>query len=117
MLLIHRVQSSSSFPSAHVFPGGNIEEQDGALPDTGLKRHQDSLPYRNAALRELFEETGIVLAKNGETGQPLELKTREILNGRHAVYYGNVKFQTWLTHRANQHTNDKERYVKPDTGK
>ncbi|RMD39371.1 hypothetical protein DV735_g5760, partial [Chaetothyriales sp. CBS 134920] len=32
VLLLHRKQTSSAFPSAHVFPGGNLDASDGELP-------------------------------------------------------------------------------------
>lgn len=51
ILMLHRVSTSSSFPSAHVFPGGNLSEfQDGTIPPPGdARRHEDSMPYRCVA--------------------------------------------------------------------
>lgn len=63
VLLLHRVQTSSSFPSAHVFPGGNCEAfHDGELAGDS-ERHADGAVYRWAGVRECFEESGILLAK------------------------------------------------------
>lgn len=65
MLLLHRVQTSTSFPSAHVFPGGNLSpfhEPPLPAPDRP-EHHQDSPAYRLAAIRETFEESGILLAR------------------------------------------------------
>lgn len=62
------MQASNSFPSAHVFPGGHISsfhEPDfppSTLSSDDPEYHQDSLPYRLAAIRETFEESGILLA-------------------------------------------------------
>lgn len=107
--MIHRVETSSSFPSAHVFPGGNVDPQDGTLPDAGLERHKDSLPYRRAAIRELFEESGILLAKLRGSDQPLKVTGRDIARGRRKIRKGDVKFETWLGHMANTHSKGKER--------
>lgn len=50
VLLLHRVHTSSAFPSAHVFPGGNLSafhDIDGDFPLPGdVARHEDSLTYR-----------------------------------------------------------------------
>ncbi|KUI70653.1 Putative nudix hydrolase 7 [Cytospora mali] len=62
VLLLHRVHTSTSFPSAHVFPGGNLSpfHEPPLLPQD---HHRDSLAYRLAAIRETFEESGILLAR------------------------------------------------------
>ncbi|ROT39507.1 hypothetical protein SODALDRAFT_377462 [Sodiomyces alkalinus F11] len=64
VLLLHRVKTSKSFASAHVFPGGNLDSyQDGTIPPAdSLERHQDGPAYRLGAIRECFEESGILLA-------------------------------------------------------
>ncbi|KAI9653697.1 MAG: hypothetical protein M1831_005725 [Alyxoria varia] len=95
ILLLHRVRSSSSFPSAHVFPGGNVDEfHDG---DEGLydseKRHEDGPAYRKAATRETFEESGILLAKDVEIGD------RERNEGRKRVHAREMRFGEWLNGR------------------
>lgn len=74
VLLLHRYKTSSAFPSAHVFPGGNLDPSDGKLPedDTDPARHLDSIAYRTGAIRELFEEAGVLLARESSTpDQPL----------------------------------------------
>jgi 8-oxo-dGTP pyrophosphatase MutT (NUDIX family) len=99
ILLLHRVQTSSVFPSAHVFPGGNIStQQDGPVP--GLedpRRHADGAAYRLAAIRECFEESGILLAKEtGRSGLLVNVDGREIERARHAVHQGALDFRTWV---------------------
>ena len=102
ILLLHRVQTSSSFPSAHVFPGGTLSaKHDGEIPapDSPL-RHEDGEAYRLAAIRETFEESGILLAKNKKTGRLLtELGDEEREEGRKAVHGGKVKFTEWLAEK------------------
>lgn len=97
ILLLHRVQTSSSFPSAHVFPGGNISEQDGECPPAGdPKRHDEAVYYRRAAIRELFEESGILLARDLTTGQMITLDEAEREKGRQAIHRQEITFIEWL---------------------
>lgn len=118
VLLIHRVQTSSSFPSAHVFPGGNVDQQDGAVPDTGIARHKDSLPYRCAALREVFEESGILLAKVHDSEEPLNISSKDMTRGRQLVHQKEVRFKTWLHHRRKSIQKGRtSATVVPDVGK
>ncbi|KAI1485305.1 hypothetical protein F5X96DRAFT_660550 [Biscogniauxia mediterranea] len=99
VLLLHRVSTSSAFPSAHVFPGGNLSDfHDGAVPPPGDgRRHEDSLPYRLGAIRETFEESGILLArKGGPDGPLLELPAEARERARKAIYQNEVRFVDWL---------------------
>ncbi|TGJ83289.1 hypothetical protein E0Z10_g5490 [Xylaria hypoxylon] len=99
VLLLHRVKTSTSFASAHVFPGGNLSDfHDGTLPPPGdAKRHEDSLAYRLGAIRETFEESGILLVrKGGKAGPLLNLPTSERDKARKAIYEGNISFGKWL---------------------
>ncbi|KAI7321929.1 hypothetical protein KC315_g8981, partial [Hortaea werneckii] len=59
VLLLQRVKQSTSFASAHVFPGGNVSTfHDGEPPAPEYpERHEDSEIYRLAAIRETFEES------------------------------------------------------------
>ena len=98
VLLLRRVRTSSSFPSAHVFPGGNLSAQhDGEIPAPDHPgRHEDSEAYRLAAIRETFEESGILLAKNAGFGRLIEVEDSEREDGRRKVHAGEVEFQKWL---------------------
>ncbi len=75
-----RRHEKSSFGSAYAFPGGTIDPEDRRLRDwcrgiTAVKADKslgvkgDGLDYYSAAIRELFEETGVLL---GEIGQVVE---------------------------------------------
>lgn len=109
VLLLHRVKTSSSFPSAHVFPGGNISSQDGDFPPAGHPdSHDEGIHYRRAALRELFEESGILLAKNRNTGRMVSVSPEERELGRHAIHQGKVTFDQWLK--------SQDPDAEPDTG-
>ncbi|CCC06518.1 unnamed protein product [Sordaria macrospora k-hell] len=110
VLLLHRVAKSSSFASAHVFPGGNLSEfHEGdfyPLPKNG-ELHKDSEAYRLAAVRETFEESGILLARkkgtggngsggNGDGNEMLVLSEEELEEGRKEVFGDRIKFGKWL---------------------
>lgn len=113
VLLLHRVKTSTAFASAHVFPGGNLSTfHDGAVPapDDAAARHADGLPYRLGAIRETFEESGILLArragcKNGKgdgvgeavgEGGLLNLPVAERDRARKAIYENEISFGAWL---------------------
>lgn len=74
VLMLER-HGSIAFPGAHAFPGGGVDPTDGDAPGATLPAAQrwaaagegdrppDALPYWVAAVRELFEEVGILLAE------------------------------------------------------
>ena len=101
VLLLQRVKQSSSFPSAHVFPGGNVSERhDGrAPPAESLERHVDSEVYRMAAIRECFEESGILLARNNGFGRLIEVPESEREEGRKAIHSNEITFPQWLSQK------------------
>lgn len=115
ILLLHRTKTSSAFPSAHVFPGGNLEPSDGALPegDTDPARHLDSIAYRTGAIRELFEESGVLLAR--ETSAPeqplLSLDPDTRLAGRNDVHGGKISFRDWLSQQSSTAVLDTESLI------
>ncbi|RSL70995.1 hypothetical protein CEP53_001650 [Fusarium sp. AF-6] len=96
VLLLHRVHTSTSFASAHVFPGGNLDPyHDGVIPSVDSpERHQDGLAYRIGAIRETFEETGILLAKKDGTLINLSIEERDAV--RKQIHGNQVKFLEWL---------------------
>lgn len=99
ILLLHRVKKASSFASAHVFPGGALSRtHDGAIPDVNdAAHHSDGPAYRLAAVRETFEECGILLAKSKKTGKLFtEISDSEREDGRRAVHSGSIKFTDLL---------------------
>ncbi|SLM33904.1 NUDIX hydrolase domain-like [Lasallia pustulata] len=103
ILLLHRVRTSSSFPSAHVFPGGNLSsEQDGEVPGpTDPARHEDSKVYRLGAIRECFEESGLLLATKKESPKELlRLSDDEREQGRHAIHEDKVSFRQWVDQKS-----------------
>jgi 8-oxo-dGTP pyrophosphatase MutT (NUDIX family) len=57
LLLMHRPWGSDFAPGAYVFPGGTVHADDAIWEDE----------IRAAAIREVFEEIGILLARRGRT--------------------------------------------------
>ena len=102
VLLLHRVQTAGSFSSAHVFPGGNLSRfHEGELVPyvDSPARHVDGEAYRLAAIRETFEESGVLLAKRAdgtEARSLLQLHPDDIDSGRLAVANERVRFEEWL---------------------
>lgn len=108
VLLLQRVKQSSSFPSAHVFPGGNVsEDQDGSIPDPeSQERHSDGEAYRMAAIRECFEESGILLARNSGFGRHIEVPESERESGRKAIHSNEISFTKWLAQKGGRADTD-----------
>lgn len=103
LLLLARVKTSSSFSSAHVFPGGNLSEFHEGVPAEGPERHIDGKAYRLGAIRETFEESGILLAhKVGDKNTLLELPEDVKEAGRKAIHSDKVKFSDWLAEQGGE---------------
>ncbi|GAB1386090.1 hypothetical protein MASR1M59_12380 [Melaminivora sp.] len=71
VLMTRRSAKASFVPGAYVFPGGGIEAQDGAPEAHALAEHRPAqtgqrLTDALAALRESFEELGILLARHAD---------------------------------------------------
>lgn len=67
--MVQRPGGADFAPNAYVFPGGTVHQDDRAFPDA----------LRAAALRELFEETGILLA--GDAGVSGVERVRRFVEG------------------------------------
>lgn len=96
VLLLHRVHTSTSFASAHVFPGGNLDPyHDGYIPaEDSPERHHDGHAYRIGAIRETFEETGILLAK--KHNELINLSSEDRDRARKQIHNNQIKFMDWL---------------------
>lgn len=96
VLLLQRQHASGFVPGAYVFPGGRVDEEDGAAvlkerAGTLAQGANPALPYWMAAIREVFEETGVLLAGDATgraapdaTAEPALAEWREKLLGRRA---------------------------------
>ena len=85
-----RRHEASSFGAAYAFPGGVVDPEDGAvhdwcrgvsarLADMNLGVKENGLDYYSAAIRELFEESGVLLANPDEVAEGPEA-ARDALN-------------------------------------
>ena len=84
---------------ALVFPGGKVDEDDRALLDRGLCRavaglDEDQTVVRIAAIREAFEECGLMLARVRGEGELIDSRRLAELdrNYRHRLHEGKVAF-------------------------
>ena len=66
LLLVHRPGGADFAPGAYVFPGGTVHEDDRLFEDE----------CRAAAMRELFEEAGILLAPGARDADCAEVRDR-----------------------------------------
>ena len=64
VLMLRRGSSRGAFPSALVFPGGVLEPSDGPLArDNGSAVADEAAALRVTAIRETWEEVGVLLAR------------------------------------------------------
>ena len=84
------VTQASSFGAAYAFPGGVVDPEDkdvhdyckglsSRAADANLGVKGDGLDYYSAAVRELFEESGVLLANPDEVAEGPEA-ARDALN-------------------------------------
>jgi 8-oxo-dGTP pyrophosphatase MutT (NUDIX family) len=64
VLMVQRPGGADFAPGAYVFPGGTVHEHDRMFDD----------PLRAAAVREVFEEVGILLAPNARDAECAEVR-------------------------------------------
>ncbi len=87
VFLLRRRAASAFMPNRYVFPGGKVEPGDGTDP-------LDPMALRRAALRELWEEAGIVLAKPQK--RVVEVPAAELHALRAALQQGTQSLQQAL---------------------
>ena len=82
VLMTRRSLQASFAPGAYVFPGGGIDAEDSSCHHLAKRRPtQDDqrLTQAIAAIRESFEELGILLAKESD-GKPVRSQTHSLLS-------------------------------------
>jgi len=108
VLLLKRTQQST-FPNLYVFPGGKVDSDDAncekfsdSLTDRDaskiLAMKQGGLRYWIAAIRECFEECGVLFAGKSESlaGELDPKLFKELKQSREALCTGNTTFQSIL---------------------
>jgi 8-oxo-dGTP pyrophosphatase MutT (NUDIX family) len=71
LLLLKRLRTAGFVPGAYVFPGGRVDNEDAApelMELLGAVPRGPDAPFWLAAVREVFEETGVLLARRGKGG-------------------------------------------------
>ena len=115
LLMVRRSQRAGFAPGAFVFPGGVLEEADysahalalspGLAPRAAGSVLEDvespakALGFLIAAIRETFEEVGILLANRGEDGlwQPSAAEGEELESVRRQVGGRSTVFFQWVS--------------------
>lgn len=110
VLMIQRSVKSEFLPDLYVFPGGRVDQPDHELADrTGrfsveqaanlasTVNERDALGFFAAAIRETYEEAGILLARRRGDSQLVDVATVKHL-GEHrlAVQDGSISFREVL---------------------
>jgi len=81
ILLVHRSPKATSFSGMHVFPGGNSDAQDAS--------------HEMTAIRETFEETGLLFATSDLTS-PSALSDDILDSARTSIHEGKLLFKDFL---------------------
>ena len=82
VLMTRRSLQASFAPGAYVFPGGGIDAEDSSCHHLAKRRptqDDERLTQAIAAIRESFEELGILLAKESD-GKPVSSQTHSLLS-------------------------------------
>ncbi len=109
--LLQRTKSATFLAGAHVFPGGALDKADrdnrvlrrvaglsDAEANARLGVDAGGLAYWVAAVRECFEESGILLAE-GENGRPVDAaRAAQLAPYRVALHAGKLAFAEFLEH-------------------
>ncbi len=111
VLMLERTRRAVFGPGATVFPGGAVDPGDGApelavrvvgLADPEASTAQGiargGLAFRVAALRECFEEAGLLLARDAATGRPVE-HDDALATARRQLNAGSLAFSDLLASR------------------
>jgi 8-oxo-dGTP pyrophosphatase MutT (NUDIX family) len=108
VLVMERTSRAVFSPGATVFPGGAVDPEDAAgavaarlvgLDDPAASAEQGlpvgGLAFRAAAIRECFEEAGILLAHDASSGQPVD-HDDALAHSRTALNAGALAFGDFL---------------------
>jgi 8-oxo-dGTP pyrophosphatase MutT (NUDIX family) len=103
VLLVRRDHKAVFMGGARVFPGGAIDEIDNsdlARAAVAWSGSEDEFEWRAAALRELFEEAGILIGSDAPIDQSLEgadLYSAVVESGRQLSADALTYFANWVT--------------------
>ena len=97
VLMLKRYQGDDNLSGAMMFPGGKLETHDESDDWRDVVKGWDAVPQterglRIAAIREAFEETGILLGQNVENMAP----EAKLLTVRKAIEAGDLNFYDYV---------------------
>jgi 8-oxo-dGTP pyrophosphatase MutT (NUDIX family) len=111
VFMVRRHEGTAFMAGAHVFPGGAVDQTDHDADDswcdglTGATRQLSDIPgdealaHHVAAARELFEEAGVLLARDAH-GRVVSLAGQDVhqrfTQYRHRVHSGELPLRTML---------------------
>ena len=106
-LLLQRSRTSGFIPGAWVFPGGRVDDDDARLgrslnsQGVELEHEPDSEPdadssFRVAALREAFEETGVLLVEGSAALSAADQDFAHLAHWREQLLGGSASFEAIL---------------------
>lgn len=94
ILLLKRHRAAGFVPGAYVFPGGRVDDADAAAELVALLDSPPTTPHASywlAAVREAFEETGVLLARDDEDVQvPDATASSDVARWRSALLDGDA---------------------------
>jgi 8-oxo-dGTP pyrophosphatase MutT (NUDIX family) len=82
VFMVLRHEKIDSFAGALVFPGGKVDPRDRDPGLAAFSRGADAGGFRVAAIREAFEECGVLLARDARTGAPVDAARLALLEAR-----------------------------------
>ena len=91
VFMVRRHADSGFVGGHHVFPGGVVDEADGD-PQWAERCRGDVDPFAIAAIRELLEEAGVLLAVDRNTRNPASIDPDRITAMARAVHAGSRSF-------------------------
>src|SRR5204863_3862471 len=87
---VKRSEKLMFMPGFHAFPGGQVDAEDHNTPVINCETEESAL-MRAAAVREFFEETGVLLAPGAG-----ELPTENLIANRRALHEKSKSFKQIL---------------------
>lgn len=104
LYMLRRSSRSAFLPEMFVFPGGAVDPEDAEIARTQLLRASESPEehrepsdpaFEVAALREAFEESGMLLAARPD-GSVADLDAAQLRGAREALHAGTTTFSEFL---------------------
>lgn len=110
VLMMKRPPKTRFMANVYVFPGGGVDEQDGRMAVTVSEALRHSCPlaeFRVAAVRELFEESGVAVDATGAASTPEPPCSFDAKGG-----FTFTPFAHWVTPKQEKLRNDTWFFVK-----